>query len=149
MIAIDTNVLYDETGHFYYLSVVGAEEFTGYDVSTEWHNPQARLKKQGRQLHRWLTKSAYNGVGERRNHKDIIEYMIFTNSNDERQTVIDMLTEYCEASWDSDWDRAQYDFDNPTSKMPPAVVDIGLQTQLKYKGYIDFEVPEDEYQVGY
>ena len=150
--AIETNdyLKYDTDGHFYYLTTVGIEFYTGYDVSTEWVNPSSdiRAKKQGRQLKRWLIESPYNAQGVRRNNEDIVEYIIFIDSNKERQNVIDMLVEYAEASYDDDWDRMPYE-ENGTMKMPPSVVSIGKTSGLRYLGKRLYEVPEDEYRVDY
>jgi len=97
MIVTDTNLAYDTTNHFYYLTVVGAEEYTGHDVSTEWSNdgniPLKRLKNQGRMLKRWLCDSTYNVKPARYRHIDIIEYKIFNDTMGEREAVIDMLSE--------------------------------------------------------
>jgi len=146
--AIETNqyIGYDTAGHYYYLTMVGAEFYTGYDLSNEWAS--GRTKKQGRQLHRWYTKSPYNGVGIRKNHRDIVEYSIFKDDNGERQNVIDMLIEFVEASYDSDWDRITYE-EGKTSKMPPSVVEVGEMGQVKFTGRVYYTVPEDEYQEGY
>jgi len=147
-IETSTNWLYDTEGHFYYLTVAGAEEYTGYDISTGWNNAQKRLKKQGRQNHRYLTRSPYNMIGKYQNHRDIIEYSIFKNDNNEVQEVIDMLVEWVEASWDSDYDRIAYE-EKGNSKAPASVIDVANQGNLKFNGRIHYTVPEDEYRVGY
>jgi hypothetical protein len=152
--AIETSKFweYDLNGHFYYLTVAGAEEYTGYDISTRWKNASKRLKKQGRDLHRFLTTSAHNVKPIRYRHKDIIEYFIFLNPNDEQQAVIDMLSEIVEWAWEEDGDKKQYEdkyVDGNGSKMPQSVIDIGKTAHLYFKGEIHYEVPEDEYRVGY
>mgnify|MGYP000912347387 CR=1 FL=1 len=147
-IEISTNWAYDNEGHFYYLTTAGAEEYTGYDVSTAWHNSDKRLYKQGQILHEWLTNSAYNGKQPRYRHRDIIEYQIFLNSNDEQRNIIRMLTELVEATYDTDWDRIMYEEDG-SYRMPPSVISIGRNSGLLFKGEVHYVVPEDEYRVGY
>lgn len=146
MIVTNTYVEYDTDGHFYYLTPLGVDHYTGYDTTTEWN--AKRSWKQGRQLHRYLTRSPYNAVGKYKNHRDIIEYSIFKNSNDERQQVIDMLIEFAEAAWDSDYDRIAYE-ESGTAKMPASVIDVANQGNLKFTGRIYYTVPADEYRVGY
>jgi len=149
--AIETsnNWKYDEENdHFFYLTTVGGEKFTGYDLSTKWTDSDKRLYKQGRIFHEWLVNSAYNQKGKLKNHRDIIEWLIFKNENGEQAAVIRALTEFIEATWDSDWDRIMYEEDG-SYKMPPSVVSIARNSGIKYLGEIFFTVPEDEYRVDY
>ena len=154
MIVQDTFMKYDDDGHFYYLTVVGAKEYSGYDVDTNWKNQSAemRLKRHGRLLHRFLTRSAYNGKNDRYRHQDIIEYFIYLNVNGEREAVKQMLTELVIWTEEADGDKKQYEdkyVDGSGSKMPQAIKIEGITSGLYYTGELQYIVPEDEYRVGY
>lgn len=151
MIETDSNVAYDTTGHYYYLTMVGAEALSGYDdlatVKTE-----RDLKRQARQLHRALTRSAYNGKPNRYRHKDIIEYMIFKNENGERQAVIDMLVEMVVWDYEENGTLKVYEdkyVDSGVNRLPQSILEYGIEANIYFTGEIFYEVPEDEYRVGY
>jgi len=154
MIVQDTFMKYDTVGRFYYLTVAGAKEYTGYDVDTNWKNPTAsmRLIRLGRMLHRFLTKSAFNIKNDRYRHQDIIEYFIYLNANGEREAIKQMLIELVIWAEEEDGDKKQYEdkyVDGNGSKMPMSIIVEGVTSGLYYKGEIEFIVPEDEYRVDY
>ena len=147
MIITDENVKYDTDGHYYYLTEAGLIKYTGYEELLElWKNPANRLKTHGRQLHNKYIQSAYNGNIKRFRHRDIIEYSVFKNNNNEREAIIQALTDMIEATYDTDWDRTLFQGE---AKWPSIILQPLADVGVYFKGEISFEVPEDEYEVEY
>ena len=144
---------YDELGRYYYLTPVGAEALTGIDsLSTDWNDAERRLKKQGQLLKTVMTISTSDDKRPRRSRKDYIEYIQFKNPNSEQNFIFQMLSEIAEWSWDVDGDRMLYEEgDNMKvlNALPITVKQLGHDSNLIFYGKTIFEVPEEEYQVGY
>jgi len=149
MITTNEYVKYDTEGHYYYLTEAGLTEYTGYsELLSLWNNPTRRLKTQGRQLHNKMIQSAYNGNILRFRHRDIIEYTIFKNDNNERDAIIQALTDMVEATYDTDWDRTLFQGE---AKWPSVILQPLSDAGVYYRGKLQLQggVPEDEYEVGY
>lgn len=149
---VNNNIAYDSTGHYYYLTVVGAELETGHALNNVWTNAQARLKKQGRDLMRWLGNNVYNGSHLPRSRPvDWLEYEIFINSNGEATHIYNMLIEMAEWAYETDGDKKQYE-DNATSQdfVPIGVKHYAKSCGLKTNGDVrGAEIPVAEWRVGY
>ena len=138
---------YDETGRYYYLTEAGLSEYTGDETLIAlWDNPAQRLKLHGRLLAREYKTSAYNACKKRYRHKDIIEYRVFKNENDEVDSIIESLTNFAEIVRDTELDR---DILKGNAKFPKSVLQPIWDSGVYYRGKILDFVPEDEYQVGY
>jgi len=151
MITTNEYIQYDTTAHYYYLTEAGLVYYTGYtDLIELWDiNSGAvarRLQNHGRQLHNKMIQSAYNGKRLRFRHRDIIEYMVFNNENNERDAIIQALTDMIEATYDTDWDRTLF---QGGVKWPSVILQPLADAGVYFKGEIHYEVPEDEYEVGY
>ena len=147
MIITDEYVAYDTDSHYYYLTEAGLTKYTGYEeLIALWKNPADRLKMHGRQLHNKMIQSAYNGKPIRYRHRDIIEYSIFKNENNERDAIIQALTDIIEATYDSDWDRTLF---QGIANWPSVILQSLADAGIYYRGDTKFVVPEDEYEVGY
>lgn len=143
---------YDELGRYYYLTPTGAEKLTGIDtLTTDWKQPERRLKKQGLILKSIMSMSTNDNLLPRCSRKDFIEYTQYADE-ETRRNVFQLLSEFAEWSWDIDADRMTYEERNPydvVTMMPITMKMIGHSSGLIYMGQTCFEVPEDEYQVGY
>lgn len=141
------DLAYDQEEHFYYLKENALSTLVGNaNLINIWDNPQDRLKKHGRLLKNKLVKSAYNSNRKRFRHKDIVEYRIFLNQYDEVNAIVDALVIIAQLSDDIDWDKLI--LTNETkwfSSILSQCIDVGIY----YDGYTRYEVPEDEYRVGY
>lgn len=147
MIITNEYVEYDTTGHYYYLTEAGLINYTGYDeLIALWKNPTKRLKTHGRQLHNKYIQSVHNTKPERFRHRDIIEYNIAQNEFGEREAIIQALTDMIEATYDTDWDRTLFQGE---AKWPSVILQPLADVDVYFRGEIKFEVPEDEYGVGY
>lgn len=149
MIITNEYVEYDTNGRFYYLTEAGLTNYTGYsELLSLWKNPTRRLKMQGRQLHNKMIHSGYNGKPLRFRHRDIIEYIIFKNKNNERDAIIQALTDMIEATYDTDWDRTLFQGE---AKWPSVILQPLADAGVYFRGEFPFQaaVPEDEYEVGY
>ena len=143
----DENVAYDEDGHYYYLTEAGLTKYTGYEeLISLWKNPANRLKTHGRQLHNKYIQSAYNGKLTRFRHRDIVEYAVFLDEHGERDAIIQALTDMIEATYDTDWDRTLFQGE---AKWPSIILQPLADAGVYFRGEIHYEVPEDEYEVGY
>ena len=141
---------YDELGRYYYLTLVGAEALTGIDsLGEDMKNPEVYLKRQGLLLKQAMVMATNDTKRTRRSRKDFVEYAQF-KFEDKRDAVIQMLSELAFWSWQSDADLIPYE--NPSeffAKMPHTIRQIGSDSRMLYMGQTIYEVPEDEYQVGY
>ncbi len=137
---------YDTDGHYYYLTEAGMIKYTGYkELLDLWKNAQQRLKLQGRLLHQEYTKSAYNIKPKRFRHKDIVEYCVYKNENGEVNAIVDALVNFVEAVYDSELDREILQGKPFPQVLLQPLVDSGVY----FRGETHYEVPEDEYLVGY
>lgn len=141
---------YDTTGHFYYLTQLGAETETGYTLGI-WHNVDNRLKKQGRDLHLWLSTSVHNQTKKQRYRPvDFLEYRIFKNELDEAEMIYRLLVEMVEWAYDTDGDRKKYE-DGATVEdfVPISVKQLAYSYGLRFDGNVDGYIDSDEWRVGY
>lgn len=142
---------YNDKKRYYYLDDNEAQELTGYqDLEAAGIN-SGRLHRHGRTLMRWLTSNVHNTEHiERQKPSDYIRYRIHKNENNEQSLIEDMLLEFIEWDYDVDGTRKIYE-DNATYKdiVPITVQEIAYANGLKIDGDILFDVPEDEFEVGY
>jgi len=147
IITDNENFTYDEDERFYYLTEKALETLVGNaNLINIWNNAPSRLKKHGRLLKNKLVKSAYNSNKKRFRHRDVIEYKVYLNQFEEVNAIIDALVIIAQLSDDIDWDKLI--LTNETkwfSSILSPCVDAGIY----FDGYIKYEVPEDEYRVGY
>lgn len=152
-LTLGTHYLYDEFGRYYYLTPVGAEKITGIDtLDNDWKRVEWRLKSQGKLLKEIMVYTTNDDLRPRYSRKDFIEYKQFKNLNNERNDICFMLGEIAEWAWNTDGDRIVYEEGGPlevVKKLPFTIRTRGANTGLVYFGETIYEVPEDEYQVGY
>lgn len=151
---LNTHYKYDTLGRYYYLTPVGAELITGIqDIDLVWANAISRLKNQGSQLHEIMCMNSVEGYDAPRfRRRDIVEHMIYKNLNNELNDTLYMLGEYAQWGYDVDGDRITYEERNPYDiirLLPFTITNRGRSSKLIYMGVMDYEVPSDEYQVGY
>ena len=147
---LNQDYLYDSNYRFYYLTKIGAEKLTGLNF-TVWTDVERRLRKQGQMLKSLMCFATYNNFNDRKSKKDYIEYKQYSDLT-KREAVLLMLGELAEASYDTDLDRLVYEEQDTYTiikLLPYTMVEIGRNSGMITRASINFEVPEDEYQVGY
>ena len=151
-LTLGTHYKYDEFGRYYYLTPTGAELITGIDtLDNDWKNVDWRLKSQGR-LNKYLMQYCPNDdTTTYYSRKDYIEYAQYT-FEDKRDSVLRLLGELAEWSWDSDGDRIAYEDKGALeiiNKLPFTMREEGRASGMLDMTPNSFAIPEDEYQVGY
>lgn len=144
---IETNeyINYDETEHFFSLTEAGLTELSDVEPNV-FSNPQKRLKTQGRLLHEFYTRSAYNENLERYRHVDNIDYKVYLNNYNEQTAIKRALVLFAELS---DYDDLDLRIRSGEATFPQSIISV-LQTGGVYiKGELQGEVPEEDYYNGY
>lgn len=144
-IETSTNLLYDTTEHFYYLSEVGAETLADITVG-DWFNSK-RLKRMGRMLHQVYTNSVYNGKRKYYNHYELTDYMVFKNENNEVTAIQNALVTFADLA---ELNNTDLDYlDGTIKQLPNSIIDFLKPSLVYFKGEREGYVPEDEYYNGY
>lgn len=138
----DNYLEYDYNEHFYYLTIAGVSEYTGYDyLQVVESNFDKKLKKMGRALHLKYTESAHNQIDNRYKHKDIVEWTVWKNQHGERQAIIQSLVNMVELDNDTEWFRDVYAGAEWPQFILQPIQDVGIY----YRGEFIGAVPEDDY----
>ncbi len=149
---LDTHYKYDTFGRYYYLTPTGVELITGIDsLDNDWTNVERRLKSQGRILKTFMSFATNDDLRPQYSKQDYVEYAQYSDEN-VRNSVMRLLGEFAEASWDSDIDRMVYEERNPLdayNMLPITMVIEGEKYGLLSLAAHRYFVPTDEYQVGY
>lgn len=149
MLVTDEKRGYDTTGHFYYLTHIGAEQETGLVLM--WSNVTQRLKDQARDLDLWLSTNVHNQTKQKRYRPvDFLEYRIFKNELDEAEMIYRLLVEMVKWAYHSDGDLMKYEDNATVNDLVPMVVkQLAYSYGLKFDGNVDGYIEESEWRVGY
>lgn len=149
---LNTHYKYDTFGRFYYLTEEGAQLVTGNDeIISNWSNGSYRLKLQGKILKALMSYAINDDQRIYKSKQDFVEYAQYTFTN-KRNSVLKMLGEMAEWAFDSDGDLMVYEERNPMDAynyLPITIRIEGRNSGMLDMSYVEFMIPEDEYQVGY
>jgi hypothetical protein len=149
---LDTHYKYDTFGRYFYLTPTGAELITDIDsLDNDWTNVERRLKSQGRILKSLMSFATNDDLRPQYSKQDYVEYAQWTDTTI-RNSVLKLLGELAEWSWDSDGDRIVYEERNTYDAFN--LLPITMRIEGEKKGLLtlaqhQFYVPDAEYQVGY
>ena len=141
-----TNLLYDTTEHFYYLTPVGAETLADIETGL-WNNPSKRLKRMGRLLHQVMTNSAYNQKRKGTRHYELIDYKVYLNKNNEVTAIQNALVTFADLAEQTDLD-LDY-LDGTIKQLPMTIINYLRNAGIYFTGEILGYVDEDDYYNGY
>jgi hypothetical protein len=151
-LTLNTHYKYDTFGRYYYLTPVGAKLITGIDsLDADWENVEWRLKSQGKLLKFLMSFATNDDLRSQYSKQDYVEYAQY-KFDEVRNSVIKLLGELAEWSWDSNGDRIVYEERNPLDAyrmLPITMVIEGQKKGLLTLASHQFFVPTDEFQVGY
>lgn len=152
-LTLGTHYKYDTFARYYYLTPTGAELITGIDsLDNDWKNVEWRLKSQGKLLKTIMSFTLNHDQKQEHTRQEIIEYRQYKNDNGELNDILYMLGEMAEWAWDTDGDRIAYEERSPhdvVNLLPITIRQKGRDSGLIFFGVTQYDIPEDEFEVGY